>query len=166
MCKSVTVERLKQVIQRDEVQKRVIKCVENGWPKKISQFDPLEVQMMKPYHEVKDELTICDGVLMRQDRIVVPRELTGVIVNLAHESHQGITRTKQRLRELYWWPLMDKQVETIVKNCVTCQCNDKSIHQRFTPLIPVQYPEKPWSKVAIDIVGPFYRAPSEYRYAL
>ncbi len=103
---------------------------------------------------------------MRDDRIIIPRELTGVIVNIAHESHQGITRTKQRLRELYWWPLMDKQVTTVVNSCVTCQNNDKSIKQKTAPLIPVKFPDKPWSKVAIDIVGPFVRGSSECKYAI
>ncbi len=69
-----------------------------------------------------------------------------------------MTRTKQRLRELYWWPCMDRQVEIIVKSCITCQFNDKSVKQTKAPIQPVQFPESAWSKVGIDIVGPFERA--------
>ena len=63
-------------------------------------MDQKEAEMLKPFHLVKDELTVCDCVVMRNDRIIIPGELTGVIADLAHESHQGITRLKQRLREL------------------------------------------------------------------
>ena len=166
MCKCVTVDKLKKVTENDEVLTTVKQYVEKGWPSKLSSMNQKEAEMLKPFHSVKDELTVCNGIVMRIDRVIIPRELTGVIVNLAHESHQGITRTKQRLRELYWWPLMDKQVEAVVKACVTCQYNDKSIRQNIAPMIPVQYPEKPWSKVAIDIVGPFERSSTECRYAI
>ena len=166
MCKCVTIERLKQAVANDKVQSILKQYIMNGWPRKFSSIDPRDAEILKPFHHVKDELTICDEIIMRYDRIIVPRELTGVIVNLAHESHQGITRTKQRLRELYWWPLMDKQVMAVVNSCLKCQNNDKSIKQKTAPLIPVPYPEKPWSKLAIDIVGPFERASSECRYAI
>lgn len=122
--------------------------------------------VLKPYFAVKDELTVCDNVIMRKDRMVIPNDLTGVMLQLAHESHQGMTRTKQRLRELYWWPGMDRQVENVVKSCVTCQFNDKSVKQTKAPMQPVQLPESPWSKVGIDIVGPFERAPMDCKYAI
>ena len=34
---------------------------------------------------------------------------------LAHEGHQGMVRTKARLREKVWWPGMNKQVEEAVR---------------------------------------------------
>ncbi len=50
---------------------------------------------------------------------------------------------------------MDKQVETAVKACATCQLHDKSAVTHTTPLQPVPYPTDAWEKVAIDIMGPF-----------
>ena len=40
---------------------------------------------------------------------------------LAHEGHQGIVRKKSRLREMVWWPNIDKQVESFIKACYPCQ---------------------------------------------
>ncbi len=166
MRECISITRLKQAVNNDKVHNIVKQYIVNGWPRKLSNIDPKDAEILKPFHCVKDELTVCNDIIMRDDRIIIPRELTGIIVNIAHESHQGITRTKQRLRELYWWPLMDKQVTTVVNSCVTCQNNDKSIKQKTAPLIPVKFPDKPWSKVAIDIVGPFVRGSSECRYAI
>ncbi|XP_026202834.1 uncharacterized protein LOC113153427 [Anabas testudineus] len=61
-----------------------------------------------PYFNVRDELAIDDSLIMRgTDRLIVPVSLRSKVINLAHEGHQGLVRTKQRLRELYWWPKMD-----------------------------------------------------------
>lgn len=133
----------------------------NGWPK-LKHVD----ECAKPYYKVQDELCVSGNVIMRGDRLVVPSELTPRLLELAHESHQGMTRTKQRLRELYWWPLMDQHVENMVKHCHVCQYNDKSVKQQYQPMQPVLYPESPWDKVSMDIVGPFEKGPKECRFAV
>uniref|UniRef100_A0A5S6QPR2 Integrase catalytic domain-containing protein n=1 Tax=Trichuris muris TaxID=70415 RepID=A0A5S6QPR2_TRIMR len=58
---------------------------------------------------------------------------------LAHESHQGIVRTKARLRHLFWWLKLDTAVE-------------------IAPLNPVPLQKAAWEKLAIDIVGPLQNA--------
>ena len=47
---------------------------------------------------VKDELSVCDGVILRGSRILIPSSLRGKVLELAHEGHQGIVKCKQRLR--------------------------------------------------------------------
>ena len=64
--------------------------------------------------------------IFRDSRVVVPSALQSQIVDISHEGHQGVVRTKQHLRQLYWWPKMDKLVYEKVKKCVTCQINDES----------------------------------------
>jgi hypothetical protein len=39
--------------------------------------------------------------------LVIPRKLRQRILQLAHESHQGVLKTKQLLREKVWWSRMD-----------------------------------------------------------
>ncbi|XP_041361078.1 uncharacterized protein K02A2.6-like [Gigantopelta aegis] len=115
---------------------------------------------------VKDELSVHDGIIFRGERVIVPDELCAHVVNLAHESHQGIVRTKQRLRDLYWWPKMDIQVTELVKSCITCQLNDKSAVTRTAPTQPVPLPNAAWKKLGLDFVGPDYSAPPERRYII
>lgn len=119
------------------------------------------------YFNVCNELAVVNSLVMRgSDRLVVPVSLRSRVLELAHEGHQGIVCTKQRLRELYWWPHMDKCVETMIGSCVPCQCNDKTANTEPAPLTPVELPGGPWEKVAIDITSPFECATWDCRYAI
>ena len=63
------------------------------------------------YKAVSTELSQCDGVILRGNRLVVPTPMRMSVVSLAHEGHLGLTKTKQRLRSKVWWPSMDRDVE-------------------------------------------------------
>lgn len=42
---------------------------------------------------IKSELTVADGLIMRGDRMVIPRGLQEKTMTLAHEAHLGIVKT-------------------------------------------------------------------------
>jgi len=48
----------------------------------------------KPFADLKDELCHKCGIILRNNRIVIPDALRPGILQLAHEGHQGITKTK------------------------------------------------------------------------
>ncbi len=54
-------------------------------------------------------------------RIVVPASLRKRVLKLTHEGHQGIVKTKDRLRSKVWWPNMNSMVESHCKECLGCQ---------------------------------------------
>jgi hypothetical protein len=51
----------------------------------------------KTFQSIADELSLADDILLRGNRIVLPKSLRTQVIQLAHEDHAGITRTKQRL---------------------------------------------------------------------
>ncbi|PFX21298.1 Retrovirus-related Pol polyprotein [Stylophora pistillata] len=51
------------------------------------------------------ELAVVGGLVVRGCRIVVPRSLRDKVVHLAHEGHQGVTKTKEYLRSRVWFPV-------------------------------------------------------------
>uniref|UniRef100_A0A3P9H5V6 Gypsy retrotransposon integrase-like protein 1 n=1 Tax=Oryzias latipes TaxID=8090 RepID=A0A3P9H5V6_ORYLA len=137
--------------------------MKQGWPKTAQSLPA----MLQPYFAVRDELSVEEVIVYRGPyRRLVPVAVRKQIINLAHETHQGVVRTKQRLRDLYWWPYMDLCVEETIKACVTCQLNDKSAKIHPAPLHPIPFPDAPWQKVGIDIVGPFDSAAGDCRYAI
>ena len=71
------------------------------------------------YLHVKQELCVYGELLLRGTRIVIPQSLRGRAVKLAHEGHQGIVKTKNRLRSKVWWPKMDRDVEKLYKVSAT-----------------------------------------------
>ena len=51
-----------------------------------------------PYRLLRDEITVVGRLVMRGMRIVIPVSLRKRVLKLAHEGHQGIVKTKDRLR--------------------------------------------------------------------
>lgn len=69
-----------------------------------------------PFFKLRHELSRQDDYVVRgTHRLLVPDSLQPKLMSLAHDTHQEIVRTKQRLREAYWWPGMDAQVEVAIK---------------------------------------------------
>ncbi|XDV39047.1 hypothetical protein PO909_008342 [Leuciscus waleckii] len=134
-----------------------------GWPKNKKNLPP----ELASYFHVRDELAAQDSLVFRGSyRLVVPVSLRGALINLAHQGHQGIVRTKQRLRDLYWWPAMDHSAQSAISSCKLCQTHDKSAKTYTPPLQPMPLPSAPWEKVGLDIVGPFKLGTWDCRYAL
>ncbi|PFX28129.1 Uncharacterized protein K02A2.6 [Stylophora pistillata] len=85
--------------------------------------------------------------------IVVPRLLRDTLmVWLAHGGHQGIDKTKYRLRSEVWLPRMDKDVEKFCRVCHGCQ-----VTSGFEPTEPTSRgfpPRAPWQDFGTDLLGP------------
>ena len=60
------------------------------------------------YGSIFTELAVLGGLVVRGPRIVVSRILRNKVVKLAHEGHQGITKTKEYLCTRVWFPGLDK----------------------------------------------------------
>ena len=73
------------------------------------------------YLGVKDELCVLGYLVLRGDRLVIPQSMRDHILRLAHEGHQGIVKTKNRLRAKVWWPKMDAAAEKLCRSCHGCQ---------------------------------------------
>ena len=90
---------LQSACESDEVYQTVVSYVTGFWPDKRNLN-----QNILPYFPVRDELTVHNGIIFRDSRVVVLSLLQSQIVDISHEGHQGVVQTKQRLRQLYWWP--------------------------------------------------------------
>lgn len=104
------------------------------------------------YKVIEQELCWVDGVLLRGYKIVIPKSLRQRVLELAHESHQGIVAMKGRLRSKVWWPGIDKDVETFVKKCKECLLI--SLPNKPEPLNPTKFPTNAWEAIALDFKGP------------
>lgn len=111
---SVSYEELKEATIADSVLQNVKSYIIKGWPgdKKSVRED------LKPYFMLQDELSEANECIMRGERVIIPRALQSKIIKHAHSAHQGIVRTKSRVRDLYWFPGMDKLVEEMIKRTV------------------------------------------------
>ena len=101
-------------------------------------------------YKVRDELSVTNNnILLRDHRIVIPRSLQQQAVDIAHEGHQGMVKTKQLLRLKIWFPHIDKIVDQTVASCLACQVS--TIEKNATaPIVMTNLPNSPWEAVSVD----------------
>ncbi|KAJ8351786.1 hypothetical protein SKAU_G00232620 [Synaphobranchus kaupii] len=88
------------------------------------------------------------------------------ILAMAHEGHLGIVKVKQRCRDLVWWPGLDRDIETMVKDCTTCLVSGKTGPPPSPPLQPLQWPPAPWKHIQVDICGELHGIPQHQRFLI
>ena len=133
---------------RDPCLSTVREWVANGWPQQCDDPD------IKPYFNRKDEISLHHGCLMWGARVIVPPPGRIDLLNELHDTHPGIVRMKALARSYVWWPGLDKELETLCKQCTHCQSQRKMPPK--SPLHPWEYPKQPWSRLHIDFAGPKY----------
>ena len=124
LCNSLpaTDKRLQQI---QAVQKEDPTCIKHcmkGWPSK----QKLKGEISKYLHTAS-ELSICEGLILCNSRIVIPKALQNDILQKLHSGHQGINKCKRRAAQSVWWPGLNKNLETMVSNCSTC-CKMQLLH--------------------------------------
>lgn len=125
-----------------------------------------------PYHEM-----VCNVVSTRsktkqdsqddsQDKELQPNAQPTVLNDLTeiqtvlkelHDSpiggHQGFKRTFNKIRALYSWKGMKKDIEKYIKQCETCQKNKEGYNPK-QPMVLTTTSTRSFEKLFLDIVGP------------
>ena len=65
-----------------------------------------------------------------------------------HTGHLGITRCQEKAKQSVWWPRIGKHIEEEVQKCLVCS---QSWQQNVESLLPTDFPDYPWQKVAADL---------------
>ena len=152
--KAMTSEEISKMSAADPTLRAVKTALQtNQWqtPKDFS----VDITAFLIFKTVRDELSLCDNseVILRGDKIVIPQALQHRVVNIAHEGHQGLVKTKSLLREKIWFPQMDKFVDAKIKSCLPCAAATPSNHTEPLHMSPL--PSSPWKEVSVDFCGPF-----------
>ena len=97
------------------------------------------------------------------EQLILPEKCRRTVLKLAHRipiaGHLGSEKTRQRLLRRFYWPGIFKDVEEFCRSCPTCQ---KTSQHRVSkaPSIPLPIISEPFSRIAMDIVGPLPRRKS------
>ena len=112
--------------------------------------NPNEFRLLE---RVKDELAVgaSGNLILRGTRIVIPKSLQEHVVNLAHEGHQGLVKTKSLLREKVWFPNIDKLTESKVKSCSACLITTPECKREPLQMSPL--PAAPWKELSVDFAN-------------
>lgn len=90
-----------------------------------------------------------DGIMFKGEKIIIPKRLRKEMIDHIHSCHVGIEKSKNRARDLLFWPGMGKQIEEAVGVCSTCQ--ERRAANPKEPLLSHAIPERPWQNIATDL---------------
>ena len=144
---AVVIDRIRKETAGDkQLQKLYKRIIKEDWQKHRKDDD------IKPFFSIRYELHVMNG--FRLNQIVIPSKLQNTVIKAAHSlGHLGMSKTKQMLREKYWFPEMNTMTENVVEKCYECQLTTKQHRQE--PIKMTEVPEKPWEVVSIDFGGPY-----------
>lgn len=135
---------LRNLQKSDSTCKLLEKLVLEGWPTSKKNLD----ESCLPYWNHRHEISIQDGLLMKGCRIIIPFNHTRKVLEQIHEGHMGITRCRARAKSAVYWPGINKEIEEMVKNCMSCLQESTNRHQT---LLPSDFPERPWEILGMDL---------------
>ncbi|XP_031330692.1 uncharacterized protein K02A2.6-like [Photinus pyralis] len=136
-------QRIREAQVSDPQTKRVREYIVKGWPTK-KRMTPED----RSFHQFEGQMAILNDLLMRGNRVFIPRDYRSEILDQIHVGHLGITKCKSRAKETVWWPGINSHIEDKISNCNIC------IEHRTPPtekLKPSETPEYPWQMIGADL---------------
>ena len=96
--KSLTLEEVRKFSLEDECLRILSKWLRGNT---INQAEKLKIE---PFSRISQDLSLYGDIVLRGDKLVLPVALYNKALNIAHEGHLGITRTKTLIRSKIWFP--------------------------------------------------------------
>ena len=137
-------ENLKNMASADREYQELKETVERGFPNNIKNLKPHE----RMFWNVRNELSVEEGLILMDMRIVIPRSERKRVLKDLHSAHQGIEKTKRRARESVYWPGINNDITTTVSACSLCQ--ELRASQRKEELLSEDPPRRIFQNVSAD----------------
>lgn len=122
-------------------------------------MDSLETEQwpveLKKYQSIASDLSVTNGILVKNGCAVIPTLLRERTLELAHDGHPMVAKQKSILRERVWWPGIANAAENWVKACRICATNGRP--ERPTPMRRIFAPQSVWETIALDFNGPYLK---------
>ena len=119
----------------------------SGFPDQL----PENLSFLKPYWRYRESFYVSDGVILYNDRVVLPPSLRSKALNTLHSAHQGVSSMEARAKATVFWPGLTLDIDRIRASCSDCIKNAPS--QSRLPPASSDIPSSPFEK----IVGDFFK---------
>lgn len=138
-----------------------IETYQNKDKKLIPIINKLKQKINIPNYFLKKNILHFQNNKMSTSKVVVPSVLYSVIYKYFHDSeigsHLGFRKTLQRIRQIFTYQGMTKDIKQRIKNCLTC-AKIKSSNMNMKHSMESNIESKvPFEKVYIDLIGPLPR---------
>ena len=142
---SLSVDKLCLHTSKDQTLQLLIDHINNGFPKSSTKLS----HSIKAYFSFRDELSICNGVILKgNNRIVIPESLRPQAINILHnKAHLGLGKTLEHACICMYWPGITDAIKDSISACKACLTySDKNQHEPYIS----DTITKPWSHVSLD----------------
>ena len=102
----------------------------------------------KEYHQYRDKLYPREGVLMYDDRLVIPKGIRDRVLDLLHAAHQGRSSMLHRAAQTVFWPGYIADIEKRRAGCHAC--NTIAPSQQQVSVEQSKPPTTPFESIAAD----------------
>ena len=128
----------------DEVMVKLVEIIESGMP----EFLHLLPTELRPYHQYRDSLYTVDGVVMYNERIVIPPSLCSDVLESLHAAHQGVSSMVSRAEHSVFWPGITPAITDLRNRCN--DCNRMAPSQPSAPPFHQTLPVYPFQCICSD----------------
>ena len=129
----------------DSALTKLRQVVLNGWPD-LKANCPVDIHQFWPY---RDEIVCQDSVLFKRTKVIIPSPMYKEMLHAIHYSHMSAETCLTKAKEVLFWPGMPAQVRDFISKCAIS--NQFLSKQPKEPMIIHDVPDRPWSKLAIDL---------------
>ena len=107
------------------------------------------------FYNVRNRLSVRDGILLYDDRAVIPKQIRQILVDLLHLTHPGEGGMLEAAKNVSY-PYLNRDIIATAQNCKECRQKCKNLKfisskQLFTALDAVVEPNK---EIQMDFAGP------------
>ena len=141
--KSLTLQDIKEETIKDCQLTKLKTCIVDGFPKHKHEC----AENIHSFFDYRESLTMIDGMVMKDKRIVIPESLRNDALKALHRSHLGIVKTKELASTSMFWPKIYSEVENYLSTC--CPCMMYKVKQQAEPL-EHDILTKPWCSLMLD----------------
>ena len=83
------IEEVREATSKDATMQMLLRIILDGWPKSKANI---------PYSDMRDELTCSDGIILKGEAILIPKELRNDMKTRLHRAHLGYDSMMRRAR--------------------------------------------------------------------
>ncbi|XP_062499663.1 uncharacterized protein K02A2.6-like [Corticium candelabrum] len=136
---------IRNATKTDTAMQQLKQTILQGWPDNKHTLPG----SIAEFFNVRDELVIQDDIILRGNRVVVPRSCSPDMLQRIHTSHIGVNGCLRRARESLYWPGITAKVKNHVSRCHICRTYET--RQTKEKLQAHEIPDRPRAKVGVDL---------------
>ena len=141
---SVTWDNVREATASDTSLHHLSNMIITGLPEAKQNYPP----PLQEFHKLRENLYVVDGVIMYNDRVLIPPPLRQKILSTLHAAHQGITSMTSRATSSVFWPGITQDIHKLREQCD--RCNRIAPSQPNKPPIKPEMPDYPFQKICAD----------------